>query len=225
MSTVIYFRPTVDPSSIDELSSISEVVDVLRREAEIDIRISGTWSSVMTELLEAPEQSLLIVFRLDFLEREHMMLDEVLSMLSSLVKFVANKKTVDIAVVSDRALDKNTLVKLKRNCVLGIIPAMRFFDKKHTITAYQTLVAGDAHWPAVCIKDTNTVKKNSIALTDRQSQIFNMVAKRGMSNKQIAGALKISEQAVKNHVSIILRKFGLKTRTQLALANKTDVTR
>jgi DNA-binding NarL/FixJ family response regulator len=37
---------------------------------------------------------------------------------------------------------------------------------------------------------------------------------RGMSNKEIAALLGISHQTVKNHVTAILRKFGVEDRTQ-----------
>jgi DNA-binding NarL/FixJ family response regulator len=37
---------------------------------------------------------------------------------------------------------------------------------------------------------------------------------KGMSNKEIAAALEISHQTVKNHVTSILRKFNVEDRTQ-----------
>ena len=56
-----------------------------------------------------------------------------------------------------------------------------------------------------------------IILTPRQRQILEIVATRGISNKNIARMLHISESTVKLHMSGILKKFGLRNRTQLAL--------
>jgi DNA-binding NarL/FixJ family response regulator len=50
-------------------------------------------------------------------------------------------------------------------------------------------------------------------LSDREMQVLNCVV-RGLSNKEIAGLLGISHQTVKNHVTSILRKFGVEDRTQ-----------
>jgi DNA-binding NarL/FixJ family response regulator len=38
---------------------------------------------------------------------------------------------------------------------------------------------------------------------------------RGLSNREIASALGLSEATVKRHVSACLRKFGVRTRTRL----------
>lgn len=50
-------------------------------------------------------------------------------------------------------------------------------------------------------------------LSDREMQVLEVVV-RGLSNKEIASALGISHQTVKNHVTSILRKFGVEDRTQ-----------
>ena len=50
-------------------------------------------------------------------------------------------------------------------------------------------------------------------LSDREMEVLACVV-RGMSNKEIANLLNISHQTVKNHVTAILRKFGVEDRTQ-----------
>ncbi len=50
-------------------------------------------------------------------------------------------------------------------------------------------------------------------LSEREMEVLVSVV-RGMSNKEIASQLGISHQTVKNHVTAILRKFGVEDRTQ-----------
>jgi DNA-binding NarL/FixJ family response regulator len=50
-------------------------------------------------------------------------------------------------------------------------------------------------------------------LSPREVQILDNIAQ-GMTNKQVAYALSISEQTVKNHMSSILRKLSVNDRTQ-----------
>lgn len=50
-------------------------------------------------------------------------------------------------------------------------------------------------------------------LSEREMEVLNCVV-RGMSNKEIASLLGISHQTVKNHVTAVLRKFGVEDRTQ-----------
>jgi DNA-binding NarL/FixJ family response regulator len=51
------------------------------------------------------------------------------------------------------------------------------------------------------------------SLTGREGQVFSLL-KEGQSNKEIAGALHISEATVKNHVHNVLRKLQVSTRGQ-----------
>jgi DNA-binding NarL/FixJ family response regulator len=54
------------------------------------------------------------------------------------------------------------------------------------------------------------------ALTGRETEVLQLLA-RGRSNKQIASRLYVSEKTVKAHVSSILMKLGVQSRTQAAL--------
>lgn len=53
-------------------------------------------------------------------------------------------------------------------------------------------------------------------LSERECEVLRHLA-RGMSNKEIAGALKLAEGTVKNHMTNILGKLGVLDRTQAAL--------
>lgn len=53
-------------------------------------------------------------------------------------------------------------------------------------------------------------------LTERETEILRLMAG-GYSNKEIAGALSVAEGTVKNHVSSILSKLGVRDRTRAVL--------
>lgn len=53
-------------------------------------------------------------------------------------------------------------------------------------------------------------------LSSREMEVLTHVTK-GMSNKEVALLLGISQQTVKNHVTSILRKLGVEDRTQAAI--------
>ena len=54
------------------------------------------------------------------------------------------------------------------------------------------------------------------SLTERETDVLRLLAQ-GMANKEIARELGIGEKTVKTHVSSILAKLGLQSRTQAAL--------
>ena len=54
-------------------------------------------------------------------------------------------------------------------------------------------------------------------LSPRQQEILELVVK-GLSNKEIARALKLGEGTVKIHVSVLFRKLGIRRRAGAAVA-------
>lgn len=55
------------------------------------------------------------------------------------------------------------------------------------------------------------------SLTDREFEVAELIA-RGLDNKEIAAAAYMGEGTVRNHISSILAKMGLRNRTQIAIA-------
>jgi NarL family two-component system response regulator LiaR len=72
--------------------------------------------------------------------------------------------------------------------------------------------------PAVAAQLMREVRTPDISqtLTEREQEVLRLIA-RGKSNKEIARELHIGEETVKSHVSNILGKLGVNSRTQAAL--------
>lgn len=65
---------------------------------------------------------------------------------------------------------------------------------------------------AVAARARATRKGGSAALTDREREVLALIA-RGLSDREVAAALVLSEHTVHRHVSNILRKLGVPSRT------------
>lgn len=83
-------------------------------------------------------------------------------------------------------------------------------------TAAQGQVTFSAAISARLIQELRSPTDQPDRLTARELEVLECVA-HGLSNKEIAWNLRISEKTVKSHVSTILGKFGLASRTQAAL--------
>lgn len=59
-------------------------------------------------------------------------------------------------------------------------------------------------------------KKNEVRLTKREKDVLDLLVK-GNTNKEMADSMFISEKTVKNHLTSIFRKLGVKDRTQAAV--------
>lgn len=62
----------------------------------------------------------------------------------------------------------------------------------------------------------NDKKKNDVRLTKREGDVLSLLVK-GHTNKEMADVMFISEKTVKNHLTSIFRKLGVKDRTQAAV--------
>jgi ATP/maltotriose-dependent transcriptional regulator MalT len=62
-------------------------------------------------------------------------------------------------------------------------------------------------------------RREELRITPRELEILNLIAQ-GMSNREIAGRLFVSENTVKTHSSRVFEKLGAKRRTQAVQMGK-----
>jgi DNA-binding NarL/FixJ family response regulator len=93
-------------------------------------------------------------------------------------------------------------------------------DADEVAQAIRAAVAGKMHLdPAVARLLADSVRgadRRGDDLTPREREVLGLVAQ-GASNREIADTLVVSERTARTHVSAILRKLGLVSRTQAAL--------
>ena len=93
-------------------------------------------------------------------------------------------------------------------------------DASEVAGAIRSAVAGEVHLDPVVAKaltaSLRAPKKESAALTAREREVVVSIAS-GNTNRQIAKDLGVSERTARTHVSNILAKLGLASRTQAAM--------
>jgi DNA-binding NarL/FixJ family response regulator len=139
---------------------------------------------------------------------------------SGLMYLRAQYPSVPIVVVS--ANDDPSVI---RRCVdfgaSGFIPKTLGIDAIRA--AIDRVIAGDVWTPpdidlgAGADADTAGLMARLAALTPQQVRVLMMLSE-GLLNKQIAYELGVSEATVKAHVSAILQKLGVESRTQAVIA-------
>lgn len=73
------------------------------------------------------------------------------------------------------------------------------------------------------MKDKQGFDRSAYDLSQKEEEIITLVAE-GMSNKEIASELFLSEGTVRNYISTVLEKLMLRDRTQLAIFYYTKMT-
>ncbi|MEW5962999.1 MAG: response regulator transcription factor [Pseudomonadota bacterium] len=110
----------------------------------------------------------------------------------------------------------------------GFIP--KSAGKETLLRAIREVLAGDVALPADYVPPTSAACKDLATLTSRlrsltrqQLRVLHMLCQ-GLLNKQIAHQLEVGETTVKAHVSEILRKLSVNSRTQAVLeVSKLDL--
>lgn len=152
---------------------------------------------------------------------------DIVNMVRTLSKLVGVKTTIPIAVDISKETKLETVKILQKSEIFGVIPRACDFGWEECEKGTNALWVKIPYWPKHILdqlpgsKKREVSKPGEVRLTNRQRQILDLIRERGASNKVIAKTLNISESTVKLHVGIVLKKFNVKNRTQLALFSKT----
>lgn len=139
--------------------------------------------------------------------------------LSGLALLRAEHPSVPIAIVS-ASEDTQIIARALDLGASGFIPKSAGFDDIRE--AIETLLRGDVWLPGNVSLDAPgdpevaelIVRMKS--LTPQQTRVLSMLG-RGLLNKQIAYELGVSEPTIKAHVSAVLLKLGVDSRTQAVI--------
>jgi DNA-binding NarL/FixJ family response regulator len=184
------------------------------------IHYVNDWKDLSNILHLDPEK---IAFHINMVTRNGATVFEFMAMLETLIKFSTDSKSIYIGVGIDKDTPHKLIKDLRKTSVMGILPSTDFGINELDM-AIEEMQKGHSYWPRHIIDQLpGAVVKvkhstDEIKLTNRQTEIFNLVCKRGLSNKKIAQILNISESTVKVHISAILKAYRVRNRTQLALS-------
>lgn len=70
-------------------------------------------------------------------------------------------------------------------------------------------------------QDTEAKRRSEVHLTDRELEVLRMLAG-GFTNREIGSAMNLAEGTIKNHVSMVLSKLGVRDRTRAVLKAVDD---
>lgn len=130
---------------------------------------------------------------------------------------VPGLKVVMIGMDSDR----ETFLRAVRDGIVGYV--LKEASAMEVATAIRSVANGEAACPpGLCLTLFEHVAaqghhifpfriRHNLGLTRREQQLVQLI-ERGLTNKEIASQLNLSEQTIKNHVHRMLRKLGASDR-------------
>jgi DNA-binding NarL/FixJ family response regulator len=209
----------IDPDLVAKYNSIMPV----------DFVVCDDWSELNAILKTNPYQ--IAIHANVFQLTDSATIGETINMLQTQLKLF--KLDIPLAIVVEHTTPHNIVLQAKRLGMQGIVPYHCDWPQEDLLAALTALTNRVSHWPRHIIDQLPGAKKpvpvstnnntNGIKLTVRQQEVMDLICHRGLSNKQIAKTLSLSESTVKIHVSAVMRSYGVRNRTQLALSAGTGL--
>lgn len=142
---------------------------------------------------------------------------------AAIVPQFPDSKVLILTTFDDRDYVTQALQNGASGYLLKDTPAEELVQSIHLVAkGYTQLAPGLAQklltppQPDSTVATTPTIATPSTPLTPREHEILALIAQ-GASNREIAQTLYISEKTVKNHITNLLGRLGLRDRTQAAI--------
>lgn len=201
------------------------IMSKLEDDLDCHVEVCNDWPSLMirlTSLVKDNYESLLLIIDSNLFQDKIPTIQDISNMISVIYRCSSFPKKMHLAVSLLQSCSMEFIKEMQNADVQGIIPCAEHFGYDRVLESIKEILSGHTYWPKDIISvitDTPISIKKTIntQLTHRQEDIFRLVVNRGLSNKKIASILGITESTVKLHMGIILKKYGVKNRTQLAV--------
>lgn len=182
------------------------------------------WHTLVEELETGPD--FLLIKAADIVKSLSTVL-EFVGMMETLIKFIPASKCIHMGVVINKDTPLSVVKELQKTSVMGLLLDINDFPITDVLNSNNSFLLGMKFWPKHIIETLpgnikKLPKRAELYLTERQTEVLNLICNRGLSNKQIAKYLNISESTVKIHVSAIMKVYAVRNRTQLALIAKSS---
>jgi len=165
-----------------------------------------------------------VAIHIDFIDQCGISIAEWSHMFSTITHLVKFKTPLVKRIIIRKTTSVETIAQLKKSIISGILLSVEEHDLNEVVYSLTQMLDRTPFWPKRIIDSLpGSVTKTPVVvgLTSRQQQVLQLVCQRGLSNKVIAKMLSISENTVKVHISAILKTYGVKSRTQLAVFTKS----
>ena len=179
-------------------------------ETEPDIEVAGRCASV------AEARQALLTVPVDVVLLDYDLGDEVGTDLLALLGFKGSDTKV---IMVTAGMGAGATLSCVDAGVAGIV--LKHSDPHFLVEAIRRVHAGETWWDPGILhgaaaggKGADRSPGNVRSLTDRQQQVLRSILD-GLSNKEIAARLQVSETAVKASIQELFSKAGVRTRSQL----------
>jgi DNA-binding NarL/FixJ family response regulator len=197
------------PSAVDQYECVTALTQCY-------VDISTTWNELMGKCNPDIE---FIAIHVDTIADRNLTVTEWDTMMRTNIVMTQSLYPVDVRVVIRKTTPYSIVKQLRKTSVRGILLDYDEYDTALVTYAIDQQLAKEEYWPVELINALPGHKINTPSnpktLTDKQSQVLNLLATRGLGNRQIGEAMGITENTVKNHVSAIMKLYGIHNRSQL----------